>query len=177
MAANMQPQQGHLSLAYQQVRPHHPPLLTPSASNDGPAFNALHDGPRQGNGIPSLPLQARQTRPPAPSQYRPAVLRPTERPARHFPLTPPQSSSNSLDSMRGAEPPMPLSRQSTADSAIFDAMGEGRWLGDHALGKVTGTPTRDHWKVSSQSRLCLVWVVLCILFFSLVRSVTAGSRP
>lgn len=151
MAANMQQHQSQFPLAHQHARPHHSQLLTPSTSNDGPTFSGLQDGARQGNAPPSLPLQARQTRSPATSQYRPAVLRPTERPARHFPLTPPQSSSNSFDSMRGAESPMLLTRQNTAEGLAKFALDgtEGRWFGDHALGKVTGAPTRDHWKVSS----------------------------
>ncbi|KAI9780624.1 MAG: hypothetical protein M1816_002785 [Peltula sp. TS41687] len=151
MAAKMHPPQSQFSPAHQQSRSYHAQQLTPSTSNDGPTFNALQDDARQGNPPPSLPLQVRQARPSVTSRYRPAVLRPTERPSRHFPLTPPQSSSNSFDSMQGAESPMYLTRQSTAEGITNSALDgtDSRWFGAHALGKVTGAPTKDHWKPDS----------------------------
>lgn len=89
----------------------------------------------------------RQLRPPKtilPS-YIPAVLRPTERPARHAPPTPPRSAQGSFERLDG---------RGEFDRAMADPVLGGRltrmvtdeWI-DERLGKVTGPPTRNHWKV------------------------------
>ena len=131
--------------------------LTPVASVEStaaaePNSSQVSPGPGGGDGMPFLPLQARQPRPTTTPSYRPAVLRPTERPCRPSPLTPPQSSSNSVDFELGADSPVPLSRQSTGDSfrrsaASVDSSAH-EWVRPYGFGKVTAPPTREHWKVS-----------------------------
>ena len=49
-----------------------------------------------------LPNQVRQLRPPKSPLYVPAALRPTERPGRQAPITPPKSLRGSLDSLEEA---------------------------------------------------------------------------
>lgn len=96
-----------------------------------------------------LPLQTRQLRPPKSPLYVPAVLRPTDPPARRMtkpsPLTPPHSLSNSFDSLNGDKP---LSRRTTADSGKFGlgVVTENEWAPEY-LGQVTALPSRKHWKV------------------------------
>lgn len=114
--------------------------------------------------LPHLGFQTRQLRPPKSPLYIPAVLRPTERPARYkpngkdsratSPLTPPQSAGNSFDG---------------ADAGILSfcsshgiprrLIGEGAFCGvtrivsdewnEDMMEDVTGLPTQDHWKVYS----------------------------
>jgi hypothetical protein len=86
-----------------------------------------------------LPNHVRQLRPPKSPLYVPAVLRPTERPLRQAPMTPPKSLHGSLDSLEEAgfdgrigedgAPPLHL---------VFP---------EEELGEVTGPPNKDHWKV------------------------------
>lgn len=89
-----------------------------------------------------LPNQVRQLRPPKSPMYVPAALRPTERPGRQAPMTPPKSLHGSLDSLE-------------------EAGFEGTMRGDGAppldlvfpeedLGEVTGPPNKDHWKVRTR---------------------------
>lgn len=115
--------------------------------------------PMPESSLPCLPLQAAQLRGPKPSSYRPAVLRPTERPYRPSPLTPPQSSSNSLDSMPGTESPRPRSKQSAA-GGLGRSVTAGAARDEHvrpyspySFAKVTAPPTREHWKVSDALRV------------------------
>ena len=133
------------------LRPLAPQRITPAPSTDTTPLSGAQAGPCQPNGLPCLPLQPRQLRSPHEPHYRPAVLRPTERPLRHFPLTPPQSSSNSFDSLQGAESPRSWNRPSTGDGVTISAsesVPEEGLLPDHEFGQVTSAPTRDHWKVS-----------------------------
>ncbi|KAI9750916.1 MAG: hypothetical protein M1815_001527 [Lichina confinis] len=137
--------------------------LTPVASVEStaaaePNSSQVSPGPGGGDGMPFLPLQARQPRPTTTPSYRPAVLRPTERPCRPSPLTPPQSSSNSVDFELGADSPVPLSRQSTGDSfrrsaASVDSSAH-EWVRPYGFGKVTAPPTREHWKPDSSAQSC-----------------------
>ncbi|KAI9811536.1 MAG: hypothetical protein M1826_003139 [Phylliscum demangeonii] len=141
--------------------------VSPAVSADARSVNHSQVAPRPVTGmaaaaavaaeLPCFPLLMRQARSSRMPQYRPAVLRPTERPSRFLPLTPPQSSSNSLDSLQSADSPYSLSRQSTGDSttkvgwaSILDLDGSGPALG----GKGTGTPTRDHWKPDADVASC-----------------------
>ena len=90
-----------------------------------------------------LPTPFRQLQPPKSPLYRPAVLRSIERPAKrdNSALTPPESPSSSGD------------RKSCAGLAIKSG-GRYGFFGEHFSsaglleeGKVTGRPTREHWKV------------------------------
>jgi hypothetical protein len=86
-----------------------------------------------------VPNHLPQLRPFKSPLYVPAVLRPTERPVRQSPMTPPKSLHGSLDSLEeagfdgrmgaGAAPPFDL---------VFP---------EEELGEVTGPPNKDHWKV------------------------------
>lgn len=168
MATNLPRPQAQLSFAHPHLPVYPPPLLSPAPSTEASSVNTSQGGPVQTQALPGLPLYARQARPSAAaSQYRPAVLRPTGRPARHFPLTPPQSSSNSFDSTQGAESPRFLSRHATADGITRFASptatststsptitNDTDWLVDQTSGKVTGAPTRDHWKPDASAPNC-----------------------
>lgn len=124
--------------------------VTVESTNAAPLKVSQHNASSV-DGVPQLPLQARQFRSPRIPHYRPAVLRPTERPIRHSPMTPPQSSSNSLDSLQGPDSPRPLSRQSTGGSMNkfgFVRAADANYAGDDSSIKVVAPPTRDHWKVS-----------------------------
>lgn len=100
-----------------------------------------------------LPLQSRQLRPPKGPLYVPAALRPTERPQKSSPITPPRSVHGSLDSLE--ESAEPITRRSTMESKSsgISKVAEHEWLKNESLGEVTGLPTRDHWKVSSEFRI------------------------
>ena len=50
-----------------------------------------------------VPSHVRQLRPPKSPLYVPAALRPTERPVRQSPMTPPKSLHGSLDSLKQAD--------------------------------------------------------------------------
>lgn len=98
-----------------------------------------------------LPLNNRQLRPPKAPLYVPAALRPTERPQKHSPPTPPRSVHGSLDSLNDGEEQTVSSRRSTMDSTTsggVSRLAENEWMRHEHLGQVTGLPTRDHWKVS-----------------------------
>ncbi|KAL3424759.1 FYVE-type zinc finger-containing protein C9B6.03 [Phlyctema vagabunda] len=98
---------------------------------------------------------ARQLRTPRSPLYVPAVLRPTDaprRPVKSSPLTPPHSKHNSFDD---AENIKALSRRSTGDSGKFGlgAITEAEWSTE-GLGRVTGPPSRGHWKEDQLSEVC-----------------------
>lgn len=102
-----------------------------------------------------LPAHTRQLRPLKSPMYVPAVLRPTDhprKPTRQSPMTPPHSNSNSFDDLDDARS---LKRRSTGDSAKF-GLGEIQEVEDsiEGLGKVTGFPTREHWKVCQNLGFC-----------------------
>lgn len=98
-----------------------------------------------------LPLQSRQLRPLKGPLYVPAALRPTERPQKSSPPTPPRSAHGSLDSLNDEEPSALASRRSTMESNYSNTiskLAENEWMKTEHLGQVTGLPTREHWKVS-----------------------------
>jgi len=90
-----------------------------------------------------LPNQVRQLRPPKSPLYVPAALRPTERPGRQAPITPPKSLRGSLDSLEeaGFE-----GRMGGGGASMFDFA-----FSEQELGEVTGPPNKDHWKVGSRT--------------------------
>ena len=102
----------------------------------------------------TLPAHTRQLNPPRTPMYVPAVLRPTERPVRQFPPTPPQSNNASVDSLDALDARQ-LSRVSTDTSMkkkfSLGRVAEDEWVGEEGVGRVTGPPGKDHWKVSTIS--------------------------
>lgn len=113
-----------------------------------------------------LPLQSRQLRPPKAPLYVPAALRPTERPQKQSPPTPPRSVHGSLDCLNDSmefqvqQVQEPISRRSTMESTFSASNGvsklaEDKWMKNEHLGLVTGLPTKDHWKVSQTCLLLL----------------------
>lgn len=103
-----------------------------------------------------LPLQSRQLRPLKSPLYVPAVLRPTERPQKPSPLTPPRSVHGSLDSLNEGETNEPITRRSTVESSKsgISKLAEDEWMKGEHLGEVTGIPTKEHWKADSASPNC-----------------------
>ena len=125
--------------------------MSPVNSASATPMNVSPTSPRNPSQLPHLPLHTRQLRPPKSPLYVPAVLRPTERPIKQSPLTPPRSVHGSLDSLDGVDAGKTLSRRSTAESmkkAGLSRVVEGERTGESAVGTVTGLPTREHWKVS-----------------------------
>lgn len=104
---------------------------------------------------PHMQPRVQQIRPPKSPMYVPAVLRPTEKPLRHSPPKDGTSTSTKYGS------PDSLGEGSTPLQTIAGPMPAGvsrivteEW-NDEALGKVTGRPSRDHWKVCPSSRFFL----------------------
>ena len=99
------------------------------------------------NNSPTSPrLNHRQLRPPKAPLYVPAALRPTERPQRSSPPTPPRSIHGS-DSLDEGDMNEPISRRSTMEDNGISKLAENEWMKHEHLGEVTGHPKRDHWKV------------------------------
>lgn len=101
--------------------------------------------------FPNFPLSTHQLRPPKSPLYIPAVLRPTERPRRPCPLTPPRSVNNSTDSLtrnEGERPP--AQRVSTSD----DELQRVTSFKDSSLNPVEGPPQRSHWKPDYNALMC-----------------------
>lgn len=155
-------------------RSHHPHSASGTAYNT-PINSVLSTpstmspaSPRHPSAFPYMDTPNRQLRPPRTvlPTYIPAVLRPTERPARHAPPTPPRSGPSSFDRHdgRGA---------GDFDRAMTDPVLGGHitrmvtdeWI-DERLGKVTGPPTRNHWKVRCHLNLMHVPSLFSIFPFS-----------
>ncbi|KAH0537304.1 hypothetical protein FGG08_005894 [Glutinoglossum americanum] len=104
-----------------------------------------------------FPTPTRQLRPPKSPLYRPAVLRPTERPWRQSPNSPPPGSSVGSLSSTYSDDDRSLARVSTSDSAKTWGLGkvtEVEWYCDEGSGEVTGLPTRAHWQPDASARSC-----------------------
>ena len=127
--------------------------------------------PRLQNYLPhQLPHQHRQLRPPKTPLYVPAVLRMTEPPVKHSPPTPPESKNGSLEGLDDdarleallSQDPGAKGQQSKLDLALQREILAGR----EELGEVTGSPKKDHWRVSleqaDQFRLPPVWNILTL---------------
>lgn len=114
----------------------------------------------------ALPLTGRQLRPSKSPMYVPAALRPTERPHRASPLTPPRSLHGSTDSLDRAGESRPASRRSTTSTKRRGPLGkvtedeaatitsEADDDDDENFPPVEGAPTRQHWKPDSQASIC-----------------------
>ncbi|MCJ1369238.1 hypothetical protein MMC20_000448 [Loxospora ochrophaea] len=135
----------------QTYSPVHSPSATPTTVSP--------TSPRNPPPPQELLLATRQLRPPKCPMYVPAVLRPTERPPRPSPLTPPRSLHSSMDSLEGADGARPPpSRGSTRDKATHDYVGtipdDNDSLLYQDMDKVTGLPTREHWKPDINAPIC-----------------------
>ncbi|KAI9874505.1 MAG: hypothetical protein M1830_009675 [Pleopsidium flavum] len=152
MAANFSRAETYTTLVNSQINLYGAQQISPVSSASATPLNVSPTSPRITNQHPYLPLHTRQLRPPKSPLYVPAVLRPTERPVRQSPLTPPRSVHGSLDSLDGTEAGRALSRRSTGESMKKAGLGrlvEDERIGESELGTVTGLPTREHWKVSA----------------------------
>lgn len=142
-----------------------PQHYTQSQYSPGPSavdtpMNQPPQSPRNTNDFPNLPLATRQIRPLKSPMYIPAALRPTDRPQRPPPLTPPRSNHGSTDSLDKSTN-RPLSRRSThtldgkkkglltlATEAEIAAMDTSD------LPPITNAPKRDHWKPDANASIC-----------------------
>lgn len=133
---------------------------TTTTSSNTPANNSPTSPRFSTAALHQLPLQSRQLRPPKGPLYVPAALRPTERPQKSSPITPPRSVHGSLDSLH-EDAAEPISRRSTMESKFsgISKVAEHKWMKNESLGEVTGLPTREHWKVSGSLQfLTLSWI-------------------
>ena len=158
--------------------------FTPPSSSETISNVQSPVSPRTSWSIPQhLQMPTRQIRQRQGPMYVPAVLRPTEKPARS---SPPKGSAaygspESMDEFGGADRPagiVPhLSRIVTEE-----------W-NEEVLGPVTGTPSRNHWKVRKfpiffMSVTCAPSPITCTSFPTAARhgedhpnSATAGPGP
>ncbi|TKA76480.1 hypothetical protein B0A49_04846 [Cryomyces minteri] len=103
----------------------------------------------------NAPHLSRQLRQPKSPLYVPAVLRPTEKPTRPYPMTPPASAQNSFEgksSMRGMDGINRRMTNTSVSSGISRVVSD-EW-NDEALGKVSGATTKNHWKPDSSAIDC-----------------------
>ncbi|KAL8994701.1 MAG: hypothetical protein Q9169_005404 [Polycauliona sp. 2 TL-2023] len=130
-----------------------------SATNTPTDQSPLSTNPSNFSAFPG-----RQLRPPKSPMYVPAALRPTERPHRAVPLTPPRSLHGSTDSLEGIGS-RPVSRRSTASTRkrlTLNQVAEDETSlpnddneeDDSDLPPVEGTPSRTHWKPDSNAPIC-----------------------
>lgn len=140
-----------------QIQLHGAQQISPAQSASNTPLNVSPTSPRNPNMLPPFSLATRQIRAPKSPMYIPAVLRPTERPHRPSPLTPPRSVHGSTDSLDGSKIPLPPSRTSTSDgknkvTRVEDISEEP--VPEQPMGGVTGVPTRSHWKPDVDAIIC-----------------------
>ncbi|KAL8727699.1 MAG: hypothetical protein Q9166_005872 [cf. Caloplaca sp. 2 TL-2023] len=143
--------------------------FSPSDSASNTPMDQSPLSPNHSSNFSALPLTGRQLRPPKSPMYIPAALRPTERPHRASPLTPPRSLHGSTDSLdRTSGESRPVSRRSTAstrkritlnqvaedDVPVELADNNDDEEDDFDLPPVEGTPTRQHWKPDVNALIC-----------------------
>ncbi|KAL8836937.1 MAG: hypothetical protein Q9170_002737 [Blastenia crenularia] len=132
---------------------------SPSDSAANTPMNHSPISPHDLSNFSALPLTGRQRRPPKSPMYVPAALRPTERPHRASPLTPPRSLHSSTDSLDRAGESRPVSRRSTTSTKTGGPLGkvaenEAAIEDDENLPPVEGMPTRQHWKPDVNATIC-----------------------
>lgn len=144
---------------------------SPAASAAGTPMNQSPSSPRKDNvSQPPDILGLNHFRQPKSPMYIPAVLRPTERPHRASPLTPPRSVHGSTDSLDGTATGRPISRRSTTDSkkkALGKVAEDEPAIPTDDLCAITGPPTREHWKPDAHALICDAPV--CQTSFSLLQ--------
>ncbi|MCJ1409775.1 hypothetical protein MMC19_003858 [Ptychographa xylographoides] len=140
--------------------------ISPAYSASDTPMNLSPTSPRNPNMLPHLPIATRQLRPPKSPMYVPAVLRPTERPPRPSPLTPPRSMHGSTDSLENSASTFashtstPPSHSSISDSkSDIPTSGpikpaEPSVLPPLTLPDISGVPTRTHWKPDAHATIC-----------------------
>jgi hypothetical protein len=131
-------------------------MPTPPTSASGTPANTSPVSPRATWAVPPhLQLHSRQLRPQKQPMYIPAVLRPTEKPAKSSPPknTVQQSTAyGSPESLSdGTAAGQPSQQSPEHIRAQLSRIVTEEW-NEENLGPVTGAPSRNHWKV----RLCPV---------------------
>ena len=146
---------------------------SPSTSTSGNATPTTHSPTSIQNAaaLSQIPLAQRQIRPPKSPMYIPAALRPTDRPQRAPPLTPPRSLHGSTDSLDNSADPRPTSRRSTDPAKNKQTLER---VNETSPQEDTGTtaqkqpiddfsdlitlngdpPTRQHWKADAYASIC-----------------------
>ena len=142
-ALNYNPTSNQLPLTNTQQQP------SPTDSAIATPHNISPTSPRMETYMKyQVPSHVRQLRPPKSPLYVPAALRPTERPVRQSPMTPPKSLHGSLDSLEQAD----FDGGTGADGAPpFNLVMQQGFFPEGDLGEVTGPPNKDHWKVSNNN--------------------------
>ena len=149
-------------MAGRSTSPHNvtPPYFSPlSSTSTTPSANSP-TSPRQSIGTyPMHPPQTlpkhpatRQLHPPKSPLFIPAVLRPTERPPRPAPLTPPRSIHSSTDSL--ASPTTPRNTSPPPPMTIITTLSRTSTRSSLPTSPITAHPTRTHWKPDSQADHC-----------------------
>ena len=146
---------------------------SPSTSTSGHATPTTHSPTSVQNAaaLAHIPLAQRQIRPPKSPMYIPAALRPTDRPPRAHPLTPPRSLHGSTDSLDNSADPRPASRRSTDPTKGKQTLDRVSETSSHEEAGNTGQqesiddfsdlialngdpPTRQHWKADAYASIC-----------------------
>lgn len=130
---------------------------TPPTSAPVTPSNTSPTSPRTSCNLPPhLQPRVQQIRPPKSPMYVPAVLRPTEKPIRHSP--PKNGASTKYGSPESVgEGSTPVQTSAGPMPGVSRIVTE-EW-NEQALGKVTGRPSRDHWKVRSISATSYIYRV------------------
>lgn len=133
--------------------------ISPSDSTTNTPMNQSPISPHNSSNFSALPLTGRQLRPPKSPMYVPAALRPTERPVRASPLTPPRSLHSSTDSLDRVGESRPVSRRSTTSIQKKGPLGqvaedEAVLEDDESFPPIEGMPTRQHWKPDANASVC-----------------------
>ncbi|KAL8689909.1 MAG: hypothetical protein Q9218_004528 [Villophora microphyllina] len=137
--------------------------FSPSETASNTPMNQSPSSPDYPSNFSALPLAGRQLRPPKSPMYIPAALRPTEKPHRASPLTPPRSLHGSTESLDRTHESRPVSRRSTASArkrmglkqvAEDENFMDDASVDDENLPPVEGMPTREHWKPDANAPIC-----------------------
>lgn len=144
----------------------HPGLqqFSPSETALNTPINQSPSSPEYPSNFSALPLAGRQLRPPKSPMYIPAALRPTEKPHRAAPLTPPRSLHGSTESLERTGGSRPVSRRSTASgrkriglqgvAEDENTLHNAPLDDDDDYPPVEGMPTREHWKLDANAPIC-----------------------
>ena len=157
MATNYNTSQTYTTPPDSQIHPYGVQQFSPANSTSPTPTNISPTSPRNATLLPYLPLATRQINPPKSPMYVPAVLRPTERPRRPSPLTPPRSLHGSTDSLDGGDRVKAPSQQTIKNGKNKDLEGrsfEDEVVSTEDLGAVTGPPTQEHWKPDADAVVC-----------------------
>ena len=134
------------------------PRFTPTTTAVQTPMNASPSSLNNDAVFPSLPLKPKSLKSPL---YIPAVLRPTERPYRSSPLTPPRSMQGSTDSLDGGGmEPRPTSQRSMSSFRkrvrhhLPQVSEDSISIPVDDLEPVQGPPTQGHWKPDPDATIC-----------------------